>query len=146
MPINIPHRANQYFLVSVLNMQVVNEYLVLKVGDEGIGISSKEQDKIFVRFYNNKNSKPGLSNGIGLSLTKELVELHHGHIALKSALGKGSTFTIEIPLDKECYLSDEYCKMSGAGIVGDKASWNHLGRKIYGKHCCLWKTIGNFSI
>lgn len=89
-----------------------HEYLVLKVGDEGIGISSKEQDKIFVRFYNNKNSKPGLSNGIGLSLTKELVELHHGHIALKSALGKGSTFTIEIPLDKECYLSDEYCKMS----------------------------------
>ena len=46
-----------------------HEYLVLKVGDEGIGISSKEQDKIFVRFYNNKNSKPGLSNGIGLSLT-----------------------------------------------------------------------------
>lgn len=89
-----------------------HEYLVLKVEDEGIGISSKEQDKIFVRFYNNKNSKPGLSNGIGLSLTKELVELHHGHITLKSALGKGSTFTIEIPLDKECYLSDEYCRMS----------------------------------
>ena len=89
-----------------------HKYLVLKVRDEGIGISSKEQDKIFVRFYNNKNSKSGVSNGIGLSLTKELVELHHGHIALKSALGKGSTFTVEIPLDKECYLSNEYQEIS----------------------------------
>ena len=81
-----------------------HEYLVLKVKDEGIGISPKEQDKIFTRFYDNKFSKPGLSNGIGLSLTKELVELHHGHIEVESVLGKGSVFTIEIPLDKGCYL------------------------------------------
>lgn len=89
-----------------------HEYLVLKVKDEGIGISSKERDKIFIRFYNNKYSKPGLSNGIGLSLTKELVELHHGHIELESTLGKGSVFTIEIPLDKTSYLSDELYDIS----------------------------------
>lgn len=88
-----------------------HEYLVLKVKDEGIGISSKEQDKIFIRFYNNKYSKPGLSNGIGLSLTKELVELHHGHIELESTLGKGSVFTVEIPLDKASYLPDELHEM-----------------------------------
>ena len=89
-----------------------HEYLVLKVKDEGIGISSKEQDKIFTRFYDNKFSKPGLSNGIGLSLTKELVELHHGHIEVESVLGKGSVFTIEIPLDKGCYLVDELHEIS----------------------------------
>lgn len=89
-----------------------HEYLVLKVEDQGIGISSKEHDKIFIRFYNNKSSKPGLSNGIGLSLTKELVELHHGHITLESTLGKGSVFTVEIPLDKESYLPDELHEIS----------------------------------
>lgn len=95
-----------------------HEYLVLKVKDEGIGISSKEQDKIFTRFYDNKFSKPGLSNGIGLSLTKELVELHHGHIEVDSVLGKGSVFTIEIPLDKGCYLVDELHEISES-VVSD---------------------------
>ena len=96
-----------------------HECLVLKVKDEGLGISSKEQDKIFVRFYNNKYSKPGMSNGIGLSLTKELVELHHGHIGLESTLGKGSIFTIEIPLDKESYLPNELQEVSEPIIEDD---------------------------
>ena len=82
-------------------------FLELKVEDEGKGIDQKEQKKIFTRFYNNKLSEAGTSNGIGLSLVKELVELHHGSITLESELRKGSVFTVIIPIDKESYGFDE---------------------------------------
>lgn len=84
-----------------------HEYLKIRVKDEGIGIAPKEMDKIFTRFYNNSFNKAGLSNGIGLSLTKELVELHHGKIEVESRLGEGSVFTVEIPVDKGSYTSEE---------------------------------------
>ena len=82
-------------------------YARIQVGDEGVGISPKEQEKIFTRFYNNKFSEARQSNGIGLSLAKELIELHHGKIFLESELGKGSVFTIEFPVDRESYEATE---------------------------------------
>ena len=78
-------------------------YLILKVEDEGIGIAEKDIKQIFTKFYNSKSHPRYQSNGIGLSLTKELVTLHHGNIELSSELGKGSLFTVEIPIDREAY-------------------------------------------
>lgn len=99
---------NKYIRVKV---EVINEYvhrvLVIKVEDKGIGISSNEIEHIFTRFYNNKKNRQVESNGIGLSLTKDLVNMHHGDIAVESVLGQGSCFTVKLPIDKGSYTSDE---------------------------------------
>lgn len=87
-------------------------YLILNVEDEGIGIAEKDIKHIFTKFYNNKNHPGCQSNGIGLSLTKELVTLHHGTIEVCSEPGKGSVFTVEIPIDREAYNEREIAESS----------------------------------
>lgn len=82
-------------------------YLILKVADEGIGIAEKDIKQIFIKFYNNRSNLGYKSNGIGLSLTKELIALHHGSIEVRSEEGKGSLFTVEMPIDKEAYNEQE---------------------------------------
>lgn len=84
-----------------------NKVLAIKIKDEGIGISPKEINHIFTRFYSNKKQVGIESNGIGLSLTKELVNLHHGTITVDSELGKGTCFTVELPIDRKGYSTDE---------------------------------------
>ena len=78
-------------------------FLVLKVQDEGVGIKSSELDKIFNRFYNGRHQLQVESNGIGLSLTKELITIHKGSIEVESKYGKGTTFVVELPIDKMVY-------------------------------------------
>lgn len=81
--------------------------LVVRVTDEGIGIPAKELPHIFTRFYSSKKERGVVSNGIGLSLTKDLVELHHGTISVQSAEGKGSTFVIVLPIDRDSFAPGE---------------------------------------
>lgn len=83
----------------ILTASIDNEILMLNVEDNGIGISEALKDKIFDRFYQvseKDESRPG--SGIGLSLIKELIHLHKGKITMKSTLGEGSIFSVEIPL------------------------------------------------
>lgn len=107
-----------------VDMYVVHKedsrYLILKVEDEGIGIAEKEIKQIFTKFYNNRNNSGYKSNGIGLSLTKELIALHHGTIAVSSEVGKGSLFTVEIPIDKEAYNEQEIVDVSSEFIQEEK--------------------------
>lgn len=99
---------NKYICVDA---QVVDEaghkILVIKVQDEGVGIPAKEINHIFTCFYSSKRNKGIESNGIGLSLTKDLVTLHHGTIAVESTFGQGTCFTVTLPIDKGSYSSDE---------------------------------------
>lgn len=81
--------------------------IIFRVKDEGIGIAPKEQKRVFTRFYTGSNGQNGLSNGIGLALTKELTELHHGTIELESKPGKGSVFTVTLPIDRHSYTENE---------------------------------------
>ena len=74
-----------------------NPLFVLKVKDNGIGIKEENQKHIFDRFYQVDNPNFG-GTGIGLSLTKELVLLMNGEISVKSQMGKGTKFRIEIPI------------------------------------------------
>lgn len=83
------------------------DVLVIKVEDDGIGISPKEIEHIFTRFYSSRKNKGIESNGIGLSLTKDLVTLHHGTIAVESVPDKGTCFTVELPVDKASYTLEE---------------------------------------
>ena len=76
-----------------------NGFVNIKVKDTGIGIDKKDMKSIFDRFgqaYNKKTEEFG-GSGIGLSLTKQIIELHNGELLVNSELGKGSEFTMRLP-------------------------------------------------
>lgn len=87
-------------------------FVEIKVRDTGIGIPDEELPKLFERFYqvDTPQAKKYGGTGIGLALTKELVELHHGSIKVSSRLGEGSDFTIELPSGKDHLKEDEIVK------------------------------------
>ncbi len=83
---------------------IENKQIIISVEDTGMGIEKKAQEKIFDRFYNTKSKElQQEGTGIGLELTKEMVLLHHGKINVDSNPGKGSCFTIVLPLGKDHY-------------------------------------------
>ncbi|HEY3430589.1 MAG TPA: response regulator, partial [Cyclobacteriaceae bacterium] len=80
----------------------VQDILTLVVSDTGKGMSPQEQELIFTSFYRaNEGEVEG--TGLGLSLVKELIKFYGGAINLKSEVNKGSTFTVELPLNKEAF-------------------------------------------
>ena len=70
----------------------------IEVEDNGLGISPDEKEKIFGAFYQARDNKPG--TGIGLNIVKNLVEAHHGMVEVESAVGKGATFIVTLPLNQ----------------------------------------------
>src|SRR5579885_424271 len=74
---------------------------LVQVQDEGVGIPSDELAFIFDRFFRARTARNGPQRGLGLGLAicKEIIERHHGHIWATSEEGKGSTFTIELPVE-----------------------------------------------
>ena len=76
---------------------------ILKVEDTGIGISEEDQRRIFERFYrvDKGRSRETGGTGLGLSIVRQLVTLHGGDISVQSTPGKGSTFTVKIPITAE---------------------------------------------
>lgn len=85
-------------------------HLNLVVKDNGIGISKEDIDKIYDRFYQVHSSKNENKEGtgIGLSIVKELIEFHKGKIEVDSELGKGTSFSIHIPIDQKAYDEKEF--------------------------------------
>ena len=73
------------------------EQITLKVEDDGIGISLQDIPKVFDRFYRADSSREKTGTGLGLALTKEIVEFHHGALSVESVLGEGSVFSIVFP-------------------------------------------------
>jgi len=90
-----------------VHLQALNGSEVqIDVQDTGVGIDKSDQDKIFERFYRGEDplvlAAPG--NGLGLSIVKQLVEMHHGKIWMESdGEGKGSTFSFTLPTYKEVH-------------------------------------------
>lgn len=72
--------------------------LSLQVKDYGIGIPEKDIRSLFESFFRATNVRNIQGSGLGLSIVKEFTEMHNGNISVKSAEGKGSEFTIELPL------------------------------------------------
>ena len=83
-------------------------FVTLAVQDEGIGIAPEKRSVLFERFSsNNELNNTGITGtGIGMNLTKELVDLHHGYIDVESEVGKGTTITILLHTGKEHFGDD----------------------------------------
>lgn len=82
-----------------VNASQENDQLLIAVTDNGIGIAEEDLNFIFSDFYRGKNLPEGeRSSGVGLTITKKIVEAHGGTIDVNSEIGKGSTFTIRLPL------------------------------------------------
>jgi len=74
--------------------------IIISVRDNGVGIRKEDHEKIFSRFYRagEELTQTVKGSGIGLTLVKQIVEAHHGEITVESSPGKGSTFTVRLPL------------------------------------------------
>ena len=90
-----------------LSLKIVGKYAILSVSDTGIGIPQKDQVKIFKKYYKQDTSdkKAPTSTGLGLGILKEIVENYDGKVDCKSKPGRGSTFTVRIPVpaDEDIY-------------------------------------------
>ncbi|MFO7526182.1 MAG: two-component regulator propeller domain-containing protein, partial [Ignavibacteriaceae bacterium] len=90
----------------------VRDYVEIIISDSGIGIPKEQLDMIFDRFFqvDGGHTREFEGTGIGLSLTKELVDLHKGKIVVESEEGRGTTFKLIFPLGKDHLHSDEICE------------------------------------
>ncbi len=91
----------------------------ITISDTGTGIPKNQINKIFDRFYqvDGSHTREHEGTGIGLALTKELVELHKGRIIVESEEGKGSTFRLIFPLGKDHLKPEEICEEEAEKVV-----------------------------
>jgi len=80
-----------------LAARATGEQVVISVRDTGIGIRPEDQERIFEEFYQVGASRTQEGTGLGLALTRRLVELHGGQLTVESEPGVGSTFTVTMP-------------------------------------------------
>jgi DNA-binding response OmpR family regulator/two-component sensor histidine kinase len=87
----------------------------IEVKDTGPGIPENEKEKIFSRFYqvSSSDSREQEGSGIGLALVRELAELYRGKIHVESEIGRGSIFTVILPVSREQFREDEIVAVSG---------------------------------
>ncbi|HPM32506.1 MAG TPA: two-component regulator propeller domain-containing protein [Chryseolinea sp.] len=117
--------------INTKDLDLVNEKgkyrtrsLELVIVDNGMGISEEELPYIFEKFYQAKSStkiaNPG--TGIGLSLTKGLIELHHGKITVESTPEHETKFVILLPIDRQAYNDDDIYEVPGYILTPDTVS------------------------
>lgn len=91
-----------------VSLSADKENAILQISDTGIGMNNEKLKNLYTRFFDGdyrKQNMPG--TGIGLSLTHDLIKLHHGSIDCKSTEGEGTTFTITLPTRKKDYTAEE---------------------------------------
>ena len=96
---NAIQHSNSNTTISLIG-QMKDKKIIISVKDEGIGIEKKHHTRLFERFYriDSSRSRNDGGTGLGLSIVKHIVNAHKGEISLDSEIGKGSVFTIKIPI------------------------------------------------
>jgi two-component system sensor histidine kinase ChiS len=84
----------------MIGAQRLADTVEISVSDTGIGIAESDREHLFEEFRQLDSATDKHGTGLGLALTKRFVELHGGHIRLDSELGKGSVFTLSLPLTR----------------------------------------------
>jgi two-component system NtrC family sensor kinase len=93
----IPPGKDDALIVVSTNLSQDGRYVEIAVKDNGVGMSAEVQSKIFNLFFSTKKER---GSGIGLAVTRKVVEQHGGQIQVDSEEGKGATFTIRLPIDR----------------------------------------------
>ena len=105
-----------------VSLSLSKDQAVITIKDNGIGMSKEKMKHLYTRFFDGdyrKQNQPG--TGIGLSLTHDLVKLHHGDIQCESQEGEGTTFTITLPIRKSAYAPDEIDNSDKPNAVNQEA-------------------------
>lgn len=105
-----------------VSLSLGKEQAVITISDNGIGMSKEKMKHLYTRFFDGdyrKQNMPG--TGIGLSLTHDLVKLHHGNIQCESQEGEGTTFTLTLPIRKSAYAPDEIDNTDRPNAINQEA-------------------------
>lgn len=121
----------------ILKLNTQGNRAVIRVVDTGIGIPPGQVDKIFDRFYqvDSSQTRQHEGSGLGMALAKELVELHQGRIAVESREGKGTTFTVWLPLNKPTgkdFVATSEARGRNVPSRGELIPLNHTHATEYG--------------
>lgn len=107
----------------ILTADEPNEEVVMTVRDNGVGIARDQHNAIFERFHQASHSVAGQrGSGIGLSLCREIVSLHHGEIGVESRVGEGSAFTVRLRMGNDHFGVEQLA----AGEAGEEKQTAYL--------------------
>lgn len=105
-----------------VSLSLNREQAVITIADNGIGMSKEKMTHLYTRFFDGDYRKQNMrGTGIGLSLTHDLVKLHHSDIRCESQEGEGTTFTITLPIRKSAYAPDEIDNSDKPNAVNQEA-------------------------
>ena len=101
-----------------VEVRMLASQAIVSVCDTGVGIPEEHISKIFERFYQTDNSSSfTLGTGIGLALAKGIMNMHHGKIDVESTVGKGTKFTLSLPLGNRHFSDEEMATVESRGSV-----------------------------
>lgn len=81
-----------------ISLHQIGNYAQIIISDNGIGMNQEELSRVYEKFYQADSSRSTTGNGLGLTLAKRIVDLHHGKIEVFSTKDKGTTFTVTLLL------------------------------------------------
>jgi len=82
--------------ITITSLNIKDKFVEIKFADTGCGIPEDKLEEIFKALYTSKEE--GKGTGLGLSISQDIIEKHKGTIEVESTLGKGTTFTIKLPI------------------------------------------------
>lgn len=81
---------------SFIQISYWNEWTIVRMSDDGIGLSETDKQNLFTLFYRGEQEKMIEGHGIGMALSQKIIRLHQGNFTVNSEQGEGTTFTVEL--------------------------------------------------